>query len=192
MGILLQGTVTILAADFVSGFVHWFEDAYARKDTPIIGRLLADANIEHHSRPRAFIERNWFESSWDLLLIGALVTSTAWALHQLTWQVWLFVLVAVNANQIHKWAHRNPRENGAVVTFLQRIRLLQTQRHHARHHGGQKNTHYCSVTNLLNPVLDRLGLWRGLERAIERLFGLRRRPDPTVKANTGSLPGVTG
>ena len=45
MGILLQGTVTILAADFVSGFVHWFEDAYARKDTPVIGRLLADAVI---------------------------------------------------------------------------------------------------------------------------------------------------
>ena len=185
MGILIQGTVTILAADFISGLVHWFEDAYARKDTPFIGRLLADANIEHHIRPRAFIERSWFESSWDLLLIGALVLSGAWALQQLTWQVWLFVLVAVNANQIHKWAHRNPRENGAVVTFLQQVRLLQTQRHHARHHGGQKNTHYCSVTNLLNPVLDRLGLWRGLERTNELLFGLRRKPDPTVKVGSG-------
>ena len=190
MGILIQGATTILAADFVSGFVHWFEDAYARKDTPFIGRLLADANIEHHVRPRAFIRRNWFESSWDLLAIGALVIATAWGLHLLTWHVWLFVLVAVNANQIHKWAHRNPQENGALVTFLQKIKLLQTQRHHARHHIGNKDSHYCSVTNVLNPVLDRLGLWRHLERANVKLFGLHRKPDPTVKPGPAADAGL--
>ena len=182
MGILIQGATTILAADFVSGFVHWAEDAYARKDTPVIGRLIAGANIEHHIRPRAFIERNWFESSWDLLLVGAVVVTAAWAMHALTWHIWLFVLVAVNANQIHKWAHRNPRENGGLVTFLQKIKLLQTQRHHARHHSGQKNTHYCSVTNVLNPLLDKVGVWRMLERFNEFVFGLKRKPDPTVKA----------
>ena len=139
MSILLQGVTTVLAADFVSGFVHWAEDAYARRDTPVIGKLIANANIEHHKKPRAFIERNWFESSWDLLAAGTLVIAAAWAMHALTWQVWLFVLIAINANQIHVWAHRNPRENGVLVTFLQKIRLLQTQRHHAHHHSGQKD-----------------------------------------------------
>ena len=181
MNILVQGTATILAADFVSGFVHWAEDAYARKDTPIIGKLIAGANIEHHMRPRAFVERTWLESSWDLLAVGVLVIAGASAMQLLTWHVWLFVFIAINANQIHKWAHRNPRENGALVTFLQKIKLLQTQRHHARHHSGQKDTHYCSVTNVLNPVLDKVGVWRGFERVNELLFGLKRRPDPTVK-----------
>ena len=182
MSILLQGVTTVLAADFVSGFVHWAEDAYARRDTPVIGKLIANANIEHHKKPRAFIERNWFESSWDLLAVGTLVIAAAWAMHALTWQVWLFVLIAINANQIHKWAHRNPRENGVLVTFLQKIRLLQTQRHHAHHHSGQKDSHYCSVTNVLNPVLDTLHVWKTFERINEMVFGLKRRPDPTVNS----------
>ncbi len=181
MGVLVQGVATVLAADFVSGLVHWAEDAYARKDTPIVGKLLAEANIEHHAKPRAFVVRTWWESSWDLVLVGAIVLAAASALDLLTWHVWLFVAVAVNANQVHKWAHRSPEENGRVVTFLQRIKLLQTQRHHARHHCGAKTTHYCSVTNVLNPVLDELEFWQALERAIEWTLGWRRRPDPTVK-----------
>lgn len=39
MSIILQGFTTILAADFVSGFVHWAEDACARQDPPVTGKL---------------------------------------------------------------------------------------------------------------------------------------------------------
>jgi len=177
---LMQAAAAVLAADFVSGAVHWAEDAYARKDTPIIGKLIADANIEHHAKPRAFVARGWLESSWDLLLVGSAVIAAAWMMDCLTWPIWLFVICAVNANQVHKWAHSNPRENGVIVSFLHRIKLLQTQRHHARHHSGMKDSHYCALTNVLNPVLDKVGFWRGLERGIEKLFGVKRRPDPTV------------
>jgi ubiquitin-conjugating enzyme E2 variant len=176
----MQAAAAVLAADFISGAVHWAEDAYARPDTPIIGKLIANANIEHHAKPRAFVTRGWLESSWDLLLLGTAVIATAWWLDMLAWPVWLFVFCAVNANQVHKWAHSNPRENGAIVSFLQKIKLLQTQRHHGKHHSGMKDSHYCALTNVLNPVLDELGFWRGLERGIERLFGMQRRPDPTV------------
>lgn len=148
----------------------------------MLGRLVAEADIEHHMRPRAFIDRNWFQSAWDLLAIGGVVIAGARAAHLLTWHVWLFVLIAVNANQIHKWARRNPRENGTLVTLLQKFKLPQTQRHHARHHSGQKDAHYCSVTNVLNPVLDQLRVWKTLERINEVLFGLKRRSEPTVHA----------
>lgn len=178
---LIQGAAAVLAADFVSGAVHWAEDAYARNDTPIVGKLLAEANIEHHIRPRAFVDRGWLESSWDLLAIGCAVIAAACWLDRLTWPVWVFVICAVNANQVHKWAHSSPRENGALVTFLQKTGLLQTQRHHAQHHRGMKDTHYCAVTNVLNPVLDELGFWHRLERGIEGVLGLKRRPDPTVQ-----------
>lgn len=182
MGPVMLAATAVLAADFVSGAVHWAEDAYARADTPIIGKLIANANIEHHAKPRAFVTRGWLESSWDLLLIGGAVIAAAWWLDLLSWPVWLFVLCAVNANQVHKWAHSNPRENGVIVTFLQKVKLLQTQRHHGKHHSGMKDSHYCALTNVLNPVLDELGFWRGLERGIEKLFGMKRRPDPTVRA----------
>ena len=45
------------------------------------------------------------------------------------------------------------------------------------HHSGEKNTRYCVVTPFVNPVLDRLGFWRGLERVLVPLFGAPRRED---------------
>ena len=176
-----MGTTAVLAADFVSGAVHWAEDAYARPDTPVVGKLIANANIEHHAKPRAFVARGWLESSWDLLLVGVATLAAAWWFDMLSWPVWLFVILAVNANQIHKWAHQNPQENGRIVTLLHKLRILQTQRHHAQHHRGMKDSHYCAITNVLNPVLDRVGFWRGAEYAIEKVLGWKRRPDPTVK-----------
>ena len=182
MGVILQGITTVFIADFVTGLVHWAEDAYARRDTPIIGKLVADANIEHHRRPRAFLANNWFASSWDLLLLGVLLIAVAWWCDRLTWHIWLFAVLVANANQMHKWTHQNPAENGFVVTWLQEWKLLQTRRHHARHHQGEKNSYYCVITNFLNPVLEELELWKKTERFLERRFGLKRRPDPTVDA----------
>ncbi|MDB6015872.1 MAG: Kua-ubiquitin conjugating enzyme hybrid localization domain protein, partial [Pedosphaera sp.] len=34
------------------GLVHWFEDAYVREGTPLIGRHVARPNIVHHHYPR--------------------------------------------------------------------------------------------------------------------------------------------
>ena len=106
---------------------------------------------------------------------------SAWWLALLTWQVWVFALVSANANQIHKWAHSAPHENGRVVTWLQKFKLLQTQRHHAKHHSGKKDSRYCSVTNFLNPILEELDFWKLLERVNLRILGLQRRSDPTAK-----------
>lgn len=75
--VMLQAAGAVLLADFVSGFVHWAEDAYARKDTPIVGKWIGEANIEHHIKPRAFVTRGWWASSWDLALTGLLVVSGA-------------------------------------------------------------------------------------------------------------------
>jgi plasmanylethanolamine desaturase len=172
---------TVLLADLVSGAVHWAEDAYIRKDTPVLGKLIADANIEHHEKPRAFIMRNWWTSSWDLLLLGIILIGGTWATGHLTWQVCLFAFLSANANQVHKWAHQAPHENGHIVTFLQKIKILQTQRHHAQHHRGEKNSHYCSITNVLNPVLDELGFWQNVELLLYKTLGLARREDTTVQ-----------
>lgn len=172
---------TVLLADLVSGAVHWLEDAYIREDTPLLGKLVANANIEHHEKPRAFVKRSWLSSSWDLALLSILLVSVAWITDNLTWQVWLFAALSANANQIHKWSHQAPHENGSLVTFLQKIKLLQTQRHHAKHHRMDKNTHYCSITNVLNPVLDELEVWTSLENALNKTCGLTRRKDPTIK-----------
>ncbi len=120
--------------------------------------------------------------------MAALLVIAAWLLGVLNWEIWLFAIISANANEIHKWAHRTRAENGPVISFFQDIRVLQTARHHARHHTDPKNSHYCTVTNFLNPVLDGIRFWDGLEWALARSVGLQRREDTSVRGH-GPGPG---
>ena len=116
--VVLQVVLIIMLADFAAGVVHWIEDAYVREDTPIIGSFIGKANVIHHHLPRYMTRNNWWQSSWDLLCLSALMVIAAWALGVLTWQVWLFAAVSTNANQVHKWSHQTRKENGRVISFL--------------------------------------------------------------------------
>lgn len=178
--IFAQIMAIVFTADFAGGFVHWLEDAYIREDTPFIGRHVARPNIIHHHYPRYMTRHNWLQSSWDLLLLSALLIMAAWGLGFLTWQIWLFAVLAANANEFHKWTHRTRKENGRLISFLQDIKVLQTARHHARHHTDPKNSHYCTITNFLNPVLDGVRFWDGLEWFIAKTTGIKRREDTSV------------
>jgi plasmanylethanolamine desaturase len=181
--ILAKIVVTALAADFVGGLVHWIEDAYVREDTPLIGRVVARPNIVHHHYPRYMTRHSWWQTSRDLAILSALLVVVAWFAGLLTWEVWLFAILSANANEFHKWEHRSRKENGWLISFLQDIRLLQTARHHARHHTDPKNSHYCTMTNVLNPVLDGAGFWNGMEWALARTVGLERRKDTSLRGH---------
>jgi plasmanylethanolamine desaturase len=183
---LLQALGVVLLADFVAGVVHWLEDAYGTAETPVIGPLMIKPNIIHHHYPRFFTKLSWWQSSWDLLLLGALLLGAAAWLDCLNWQVALFVAISVNANQVHKWSHMTRAEVGPVVGFLQDIRVLQTPRHHALHHTDPKNTYYCPVTNVVNPILEVVNFWGHLEALIEFFTGITHRPDTS---NRGAGPG---
>jgi ubiquitin-conjugating enzyme E2 variant len=101
--------------------------------------------------------------------------------------LWLFAVISANANQVQKWSHQTCKENGCIVTFLQKIRLLQTPYHHAVHHTNPKNVRYCPITNFVNPLLDRLNLWSGIEWILARVIGLHRQPDTSLP-NNGTAP----
>ena len=187
MNTYLQGALeavgVVFAAEFTAGAVHWMEDAYIRDTTPLVGRLIGRPNTVHHHYPRYMTRHTWWQSSWDLVLLSTLLVASAWWLGLLTWQVWLFALLAANANEFHKWAHRTRKENGSIISFLQDIRVLQTTKHHAKHHTDPKNSHYCTITNCLNPVLDRLRFWDGLEWFLAQTIGLKRQPDTSVRGH---------
>jgi ubiquitin-conjugating enzyme E2 variant len=174
---------TVLAADFVAGMIHWLEDAYVREDTPIIGKWVARPNIVHHHYPRYMTRHSWWQTSFDLFLVSAALVIGAWFLGLLSWEVWVFAIVSANANEFHKWEHRTRKENGRIISFLQDIRMLQTAKHHARHHTDPKNSHYCTITNFLNPVLDGAHFWDGLEWALARTVGLNRREDTSIRGH---------
>ena len=185
--LLLQAIGVILAADLASGIIHWVEDAYIREHTPLVGRWIGRANTLHHHLPRQMTRNSWWQSNWDLTLAMGLLLLGVAALGRLSWHWWLFAIVAGNANEVHKWSHRTRRENGPLISLLQDVRLLQTPRHHAIHHTNPKEVHYCPITNVLNPVLDGLRVWSGLEWLLAKALGLHRQPDTSVPSQ-GTAP----
>jgi len=114
-------------------------------------------------------------------VIGVVILATAYLTDRLNWMVLLFVLIGINANEIHKWAHRSRSENGKLISALQQTGLLQSAAHHGVHHRDPKKSHYCVITNYLNPVLERIQLWSALERMIFHLLKVQRRPDHSVR-----------
>ena len=68
-------------------------------------------------------------------------------------------------------------EDAWLVGLLQRAGLLQTPAHHRQHHIHARYTHYCILTNFVDPVLNALHFWEGAEWGIARLFGVHRRDD---------------
>lgn len=163
----------VVLADWVTGFAHWLEDGYIHKDMPLLGQLAEDNRL-HHSKPRAFLSKNWWQSCWESSLVAAGVVLVAAYLNLLSLGVWVFALLIANANQIHKWTHQNAKEKGPLVHWLQKLRIIQTPREHARHHSGEKNTHYCIITNFSNPVFEKLRVWQGLDWMMCNLLGVRR------------------
>jgi len=179
--IVLETVFTVFCAELVAGTVHWFEDAYVREDTPLVGRMLGRPNVIHHHYPRQMTRNNWWQSSYDLVIIAVCIITTSWFAGVLTWQVWLFAILSANANQIHKWTHQTRKENGPVIAWLQDIRILQTPKHHLIHHKDPKNSHYCTMSNYLNPVLDAIHFWEAIEWVLARTLGLHRRPDTSLR-----------
>jgi len=181
MQIFLDIVLVILAVEFGSGLFHWLEDSYGQLHWPITGKWITAPDILHHHTPGAFVGNSWLRSASVLLVIGAVIVFGAWLLGMLTWQVLLFVAIGVNANELHKWNHLPRKQRSRLVAALQDARLLQTAKHHGKHHGGAQDTHYCVITNFMNPVLDAVRFWHGLEWAVEHLLGVSTRS--TLEAN---------
>lgn len=163
--------LALLLVDFASGLVHWAEDTFFTETTPILGRWIVAPNVLHHRDAGAFVQKGWWASSWDLLLAVLVIGGVASALGHFSWQLALFGLAGANANQIHKWNHLGASRVGPHVRLLWRTGILQRPAHHAQHHAGDKNTRYCVVTPFVNPLLDSLRFWRGLERVLVPLAG---------------------
>lgn len=178
--IFIQIVACVFAAELLAGFVHWLEDSYISEDTPLLGKLVGKPNIVHHHFPRFFTRLSWWQSSWDIVIACGVFLLGAWWLGLLGWQAWFFAFILANANEVHKWAHRTRRENGRVISFFQDLGVLQSARHHAIHHTDPKSTHYCTMTNLLNPLLQWLRFWEILEWLVLRVFGIERRDDTSV------------
>ena len=159
-----------LAADLVSGLVHWFCDRFFEEDTPLIGRVLIQPFREHHRDPRAMTRHGFLELTGNscLGLAPVLFLVVRWPAGTfLDALVLAFGVGVVATNLLHKWAHAV--EAPAAVRWLQRQRLVLAPEGHAVHHRAGFGGAYCVTTGWMNPVTDRLGIFAGLGRALAAL-----------------------
>lgn len=158
---------SLLAVDFLSGLLHWAEDTWtAPGASRLLDRWIVRDNIEHHRRPGTIRAGDYWGTNRVCIVLAAAAGCVLAALHVHAWPAYLIVALASQSNQIHLWAHS--ADPPLVVRRLQRWGILQSTAHHAAHHKRPYATRYCTVTNFLNPALDTLGLWRGLEWLAER------------------------
>jgi plasmanylethanolamine desaturase len=171
----------LLAADFVSGVVHWVGDTWGTDATPVLGKRLIRPFRFHHAHPLDMLKSHFFTTNGDtamaslpfLLLPFAIPLSDGW--------LWVAVFVwSVGAwgmwtSQFHQWAHTThpPR----MVRVLQRSGLILSRRHHTRHHKEPFVRNYCITTGWCDPLLTRVRFFEVAEWAVTKLTGLKPRPD---------------
>ena len=170
-----------LAADFLSGFVHWMADRYFSPQTPILGSTFIVPFREHHIDPKDitrvdFIQTNGHNSLVTIPVLGLfsllpIETGVWWAVGLyscvLSLSVWIFL-----TNQFHKWAHVDQAPDW-VVSF-QKLGLFLSVPAHNKHHTYPNDTNYCITSGVLNPVLEKVNFWRRAEWIMLKVF--RQRP----------------
>lgn len=159
----------LITSDFITGIFHWIEDEYCWESMGgIIGKQICGPNLMHHIDQLSMLQGDFFHRNYVVMTI----TLPIMVLSLLFGWYFLAAVAAVTSlsNEVHAWEHRKP--TNVIPRILQEMCIVQTPQHHARHHRKPYNKCYCTYTNLLNPILDRIKFWRGLEYIIKRITGV--------------------
>lgn len=166
----------LCAADLVSGLVHWAADTYGSAETPIFGGFVGTFRL-HHTDQTDITRHDVIEANADVFTFSAPVHLALLAFVQnplwLSFAFGLFLASYPNS-QLHKWAHLQSRP--VLVSWLQRAGVLLSPERHARHHAGRHDQSYCITMGWLNPLLDQVRFFRGLERLLG-WFGIQPTAD---------------
>ncbi|OJT27333.1 carotenoid synthesis regulator CarF [Archangium sp. Cb G35] len=171
-----------LAADFVSGFVHWMGDTWGSTDMPVLGKAFIRPFREHHVDEKAITRHDFVETNGNNCLVSLPVAILAVLLpHSSPGQVFVsaflgaMIFWVMATNQFHKWSHMD--HPPALIGFLQRVHLILPPDHHRIHHTAPFNKYYCITVGWMNKPLMMIGFFPTLERLITLVTGLIPRKD---------------
>jgi ubiquitin-conjugating enzyme E2 variant len=172
----------LMAADFVSGVVHWAADTWGSTTMPLIGRRLLHPFRVHHVNPDDFLRRSFFDTNGDtavitipFLIVALLLPLDAVGGPFAVVFLLAFCAIGLLTNQVHQWAHMPdpPRP----VRLLQDCGLILGRAAHRRHHTEPYVANYCIATGWCNRFLTAIEFFPRCERAITLLTGLTPRTD---------------
>ena len=164
-----------LAADFLSGFVHFLADNFGSYETPILGPNFIEPFREHHIDSKGIVGHDFVDANGNNSLASLPFMLGVWVLVPLetAYYGYLFgifflilLLAAFLTNQFHKWAHMEVPP--AFVGWLQARGVILSGEHHDIHHESPYDTYYCITAGFWNPLLDRIRFFERAERLIRR------------------------
>lgn len=157
-----------LAADLLSGLLHWALDTFGSARTPFVGRAFIRPFREHHADPQAMTQHDFVEThgascfaALPFLAAACVLPLDSWA-WSLVQALLVFVgLGALITNQCHKWAHMDEVATPKLVRWAQKRGLVLPPEHHWLHHSEPFNSHFCMSCGWFNRPLDAvLRAWR--------------------------------
>ena len=165
-----------LAADLISGFVHFLADNFGSSEMPVIGPHFIGAFREHHVDPKGITRHDFIDTNGNNSLVSLPFLLLAWLELPIEATVsgylfgtffLLLCLAVFLTNQFHKWAHTEDPPTLAV--WLQRRGLILSKEHHDVHHASPYDTYYCITVGVWNPLLDRTRFFERTERLLRRI-----------------------
>lgn len=166
-----------LAADLLSGFVHFLADNFGSAATPIIGPNFVGAFREHHVDPKGITRHDFIDTNGNNSLVAVPFMVLVWLAVPIETTAWgylfgaFFLLLCLGAfltNQFHKWAHMDAPPGW--VARLQGLGLILSGEHHDVHHDSPYDTYYCITVGFWNPLLDRTRFFERTERLLRRVL----------------------
>ena len=177
-----------LAADLLSGIVHWGADTWGRETLPVLGRRFLRPFRVHHINPGDFLRRDFIDCNGDVaMLVVPMLAAGFWiplgtpgsdlaGVFLTSFAAWM-----LPTNQVHQWAHMPdpPR----FVAWLQQRGVILSREAHREHHASPYVVNYCIATGWCNRWLTTCQAFPRLERAISRLTGMLPRADEEAFAS---------
>lgn len=170
--IVLELIGLIFLTDLLTGAVHWWEDAYGNPAWKFLGKSVVIPNLEHHEYPRKFLKHGFWSRIRLSFFIAILLLVLAYVFSLLSWELTFVLIYGAMANEIHAIAHRTDKENGRLITWVQKTGLIQTRRMLGHHHSSPYDINYCVMTNYLNPILNKVKFWSLIEKVLS-FFGIK-------------------
>lgn len=159
-----------LLADFLSGLLHWYEDVFLNPEEfkTKEGFLydIAKDNKEHHEKPRKMVKSPWYETIQVTICFVAPLAVFGFYIWGFDVELFIFWIIVSFLNQIHKWQHMTITERPLLVSWLMAFGIIAGQKHHAKHHIQPFDKNYCILSPYLNPILDKTGFWKFLEKNV--------------------------
>lgn len=171
----ILAVVAYLAADLVSGFVHFTLDNFGEEDTLFFGPYFIKPFRDHHIDPKGITRNDFVDTNGNNCLASLLPMLLVWLFLPMSTVLWghlfgaffLFLCLGIFlTNQFHKWAHMDAPLAWAAT--LQKLGLILSKEHHDIHHESPYDTYYCITVGVWNPLFDRFNLFERTERFIRR------------------------